>query len=114
MTITITRFSVFPVALIVALSAPAASGSQPPVTWDEVRKLPADCPIVYDNDWLKDTTDDEYLFARAHLGRANLKGIVLSKDQWDHGRQYKVKDGLDDFDSDLAACGGRDGGTSPA
>jgi len=72
------------------------------VTWEEIRKLPQDCPIIYDNDWLKDTNDDEYLFAKAHLGRANLKGIVLSKDQWDRGRQYKVEDGLDDFESDLA------------
>lgn len=88
--------------LIVAIYTPAARGGPPPVTWDEVRRLPADCPVVYDNDWLKDTNDDEYLLARAHLGRANLKGYILSKDQWDHGRQFKVADGLADFESNLA------------
>ena len=28
--------------------------------------------------------------------------MVLSKDQWDHGRQFKVKDGSAEFESDLA------------
>ena len=102
MVIPMTRVPFLSVALIATVCVTAASGSHPPVTWDEVRNLPADCPIIYDNDWLKDTNDDEYLFAKAHLGQAKLKGVVLSKDQWDQGRQFKVKDGLADFESDLA------------
>ncbi|MHB1556364.1 MAG: glycoside hydrolase family 140 protein [Isosphaeraceae bacterium] len=79
-----------------------AASASPPVTWDELRRLPADCPVVYDNDWLGDTNDDEYLLARAHLGKANLRGFILSKDEWDHGRQYRVEDGRKDFEHDLA------------
>ena len=91
-------------AVLAALAVcpnPVAAGP-PAVTWEELRNLPKDCPVVYDNDWLKDTNDDEYLLARAHLGRAKLKGVILSKDEWDHGRQYKVEDGRKDFEHDLA------------
>lgn len=92
------RFLLFALPLMPLGTASAA----PPATWDELRRLPADCPVVYDNDWLGDTNDDEYLLARAHLGRANLRGFILSKDEWDHGRQYRVEDGRKDFEHDLA------------
>ena len=72
-----------------------------PPTLAELQRLPRDCPLVYDNDWLKDTNDDEYVFAKAHLGQANLKGIVLTKDLWNGGKQYKVDDGLKDFRENL-------------
>ena len=79
--------SAMPWATATVAAAPA------PVTWEELRRLPKDCPVIYDNDWLRDTNDDEYLLAKAHLGQANLKGYILSKDEWDHGRQYKTEDG---------------------
>ena len=89
------------VLAVSSIDVRAALASDPP-TWDEVRHLPKDCPVVYDNDWLADTNDDEYLLARAHLGQANLRGFILSKDEWDHGRRYKVEDGRKDFEHDLA------------
>ncbi|QEH32049.1 Putative endoglucanase [Aquisphaera giovannonii] len=82
--------------------APAPARAAAPPTWEELRRLPKDCPVVYDNDWLGDTNDDEYLLAKAHLGQARLRGFILSKDQWDNGRQYKVADGRADFERDLA------------
>ena len=89
--------------MIFALVATAAlAGGPNPITWEQARALPKDCPIVYDNDWLKDTTDDEYLFAKASLGEADLRGLILTKDEWDKGRQYKVADGRKDFESNLA------------
>ena len=88
--------------LTFSIASTSAGAARPPVTWDEVSKLPSDCPVVYDNDWLRDTNDDEYLFAKAHLGRAKLRGLILTKDEWDSGKQYKVKDGLDDFNANLA------------
>ena len=95
-----------PLAVLAALSVgsnpfPVTAGP-PAVTWEELRHLPQDCPVVYDNDWLRDTNDDEYLLAKAHLGQANLKGVILSKDEWDRGRRYKVEDGREDFEHDLA------------
>ena len=84
--------------MIAPLLACAVIAAGPnPISWERARSLPADCPIVYDNDWLTDTNDDEYLFAKAHLGLANLKGVVLTKDEWDHGRKYAVEDGLKNF-----------------
>lgn len=79
-----------------------ATAAPPSTTWEELRHLPKDCPVLYDNDWLRDTNDDEYLLARAHLGQADLRGFILSKDEWDHGRQYRTEDGRRDFEHDLA------------
>ena len=89
-------------ALVVGSTPVEAADGPPSVTWDDLRHLPKDCPVVYDNDWLGDTNDDEYLLAKAQLGQANLKGFVLSKDEWDHGRQFKTEDGRKDFEHDLA------------
>ena len=76
--------------------------SVPPPTLSELRRLPRNCPIIYDNDWLRDVTDDEYLFAKAHLGEANLRGLILTKDLWDQGRLYTVEQGLKDFRENIA------------
>ncbi len=90
------------IALVAGSTPPHAAAGPAPVTWEELRRLPKDCPVLYDNDWLKDTNDDEYLLAKAHLGQANLRGFILSKDEWDHGRQYRTEDGRKDFEHDLA------------
>jgi hypothetical protein len=88
-------------AILLAVLASRARAGEPP-TLDALRRLPRDCPVVYDNDWIRDVVDDEYVFALAHLGRIHLAGLVLSKDEWDHGRQYSVADGLKDFRENLA------------
>ncbi len=64
----------------------------------------ADCPLVYDNDWLGDTPDDDYLFVRASQGTADLRGLILSKDEWNAGKHYKVEDGLNDFRANITAA----------
>ena len=71
------------------------------LTLTELQRLPRDCPLIYDNDWLRDTNDDEYVFAKAHLIQANLRGLILTKDLWDNGKQYKVEDGLREFRENL-------------
>ncbi len=89
------------VALAVLSTGPALADPAR-LIWDEVLRLPKDCPIVYDNDWLKDTNDDEFLLAKAQLGLADLRGFILSKDEWDHGRQFRVEEGRKDFKHDLS------------
>lgn len=97
------RILIYATTLVaVSLTPLGTTSAAPPVTWDELRRLPHDCPVVYDNDWLRDTNDDEYLLAKAHLGKADLRGFILSKDEWNRGRQYKVEDGRKDFEHDLA------------
>lgn len=44
----------------------------------------ADNPIIYDNDWWTDVFDAYYIWAQASLGRANLRGNIVSRDMWDH------------------------------
>jgi hypothetical protein len=42
-----------------------------------------DNPIVYDNDWWFDVFDNNYLWAQTSLGRAKLRGNIVSRDMWD-------------------------------
>ncbi len=88
-------------AMILTLTIGVGRGFTQPLTFEELQKLPRDCPIIYDNDWLTDTPDDEYLFSKVALGQANLRGIILTKDLWDQGRHYTIQQGLEDFKRDL-------------
>ena len=47
-----------------------------------------DNPIVYDNDWWFDVFDNNYLWAQASLGQANLRGNIVSRDMWDWQKGY--------------------------
>jgi hypothetical protein len=47
-----------------------------------------DNPIIYDNDWWFDVFDNNYLWAQASLGKANLRGNIVSRDMWDWEKGY--------------------------
>lgn len=47
-----------------------------------------DNPIIYDNDWWFDVFDNDYLWAQASLGKANLRGNIVSGDMWDWQKGY--------------------------
>lgn len=47
-----------------------------------------DNPIIYDNDWWFDVFDNNYLWAQASLGVANLRGNIVSRDMWDWQKGY--------------------------
>lgn len=55
-------------------------------------------PMIYDNDWWKDVPDAAYLWAKASLGEASLRGNIVSRDMWDweKGYLYKREDCLKD------------------
>jgi len=57
-----------------------------------------DSPIIYDNDWWFDVFDNNYLWAQVSLGRANLRGNIVSRDMWDweKGYLYPMQSCLDD------------------
>ncbi|GAB4464280.1 MAG: hypothetical protein OHK0029_34020 [Armatimonadaceae bacterium] len=69
----------------------------PALTLEELQRLPRNCPLIYDNDWFRDTPDDDYLMAKAQLGQANLRGFILTKDLWDQGKMYRVAQGQKEF-----------------
>jgi hypothetical protein len=48
-----------------------------------------DNPIVYDNDWWFDVFDNNYLWAQASLGTADLRGQIVTRDMWDWEKGYK-------------------------
>jgi hypothetical protein len=37
------------------------------------------CPIIYDNDWWTDVPDAAYLWAKASLGQADLRGNIITR-----------------------------------
>ena len=88
--------------LLVLLAVSPARGGE--LTLEQLQSLPGDCPLVYDNDWLQDTPDIYYLLVKAHQGQADLRGLVLTKDQWDDDRQYRVEQGLEDFRKTIAVA----------
>jgi hypothetical protein len=48
-----------------------------------------DNPIIYDNDWWFDVFDNNYLWAQASLGAADLRGNIVSRDMWDWRKGYQ-------------------------
>ncbi|HON90994.1 MAG TPA: DUF4038 domain-containing protein [Sedimentisphaerales bacterium] len=63
-----------------------------------IEGLGTDNPLIYDNDWWFDTPDKDYLWAKASLGQANLRGNIVTRDLWDwqKGYLYKLQQGMDD------------------
>ena len=57
-----------------------------------------DNPIIYDNDWWFDVFDNNYLWAQASLGEADLRGNIVTRDMWDwqKGYLYPMKKCADD------------------
>ena len=55
-------------------------------------------PVIYDNDWWFDVFDNNYLWARASLGRVDLRANIVSRDmwEWDAGYKYPMQRCLDD------------------
>ncbi|MBN1513366.1 MAG: hypothetical protein JXB13_15220 [Phycisphaerae bacterium] len=69
-----------------------------------------DNPIIYDNDWWFDVFDNNYLWAQASLGRADVRGNIVTRDMWDwqKGYHYKMRQCVDDAKKALALA--RDSG----
>ncbi len=54
-------------------------------------------PVIYDNDWWNDVFDSYYVFAQAHLGAADLRGNIISRDMWEHPNYlYPMQRCIDD------------------
>ncbi len=70
----------------------------------EIEGVGEDNPLIYDNDWWFDTPDKNYLWAQAALGKANLRGNLVTRDLWDwrKGYLYKLQQGMDDAAKSIA------------
>ena len=91
------------VSAILPLLFPLLAGAVVPEHWvDEngvhLKGVGPDNAIIYDNDWWSDVFDNNYLWARVSLGRANLRGNIVSRDmwEWDTGYKYPMQQCLDD------------------
>ena len=56
-----------------------------------IKGVGPDNPIIYDNDWWFDVFDNNYLWAQASLGNANLRGNIVTRDMWDWQKAYLYK-----------------------
>lgn len=55
-------------------------------------------PILYDNDWWTDVPDAAYLWAKASLGQAELKGNIITRCTfgWEKGYAHSLKQQTDE------------------
>ena len=69
----------------------------------QIEGLGKDCPLLYDNDWWFDTPDKSYLWAKASLGQADLRGNIVTRDMWDwqKGYLYRLQQGMDDAEKSV-------------
>ena len=75
-----------------------------------LRGVGPDNPILYDNDWWFDVFDNNYLWAQASLGRAGLRGNIVSRDMWDWEKGYHYSFGQSWQDAEKALKLARDSG----
>jgi hypothetical protein len=54
----------------------------------ELARVSPDCPLIYDNDFWTDVPDAAYLWAKASLGQARLKGNVITRCTFGWEKQY--------------------------
>ena len=59
--------------------------------------------MIYDNDWFWDMPDKNYLWAKASLKQADLRGNIVSRDLWNwrNGYQFSLQQGIDDAQKSL-------------
>lgn len=71
---------------------------QPSAQGLKLARVSADNPMLYDNDWWTDVPDAAYLWAKASLGRCQLRGNIVSRDMWgwEKGYTYKIGQGMAD------------------
>ncbi len=82
---------------IALMLAPAARAIVPEHTVEngiiKITGAGPDNPIIYDNDWWKDVPDAAYLWAKVSMGKADLRGNVVTRDMWDWEKGYLCKPG---------------------
>lgn len=63
-----------------------------------IENIHISCPMIYDNDWWGDTPDKNYLWAKASLGKINLRANIVTRDMWNwrKGYLYKLEQGVKD------------------
>lgn len=81
------------------------------LSWQEFLSLPGDSPVIIDNDSFYDVPGHYYLFALASLGKANLRGIVVTPSGDNERDPERVKGALRDLQDriDLARKAGMQG-----
>ena len=54
----------------------------------DLGRVSPDCPMIYDNDWWTDVPDAAYMWAKASLGEADLRGNVVTRCTFGWEKKY--------------------------
>lgn len=56
------------------------------------------CPMIYDNDWWTDVPDAAYLWAKASLGKCQLRGNIITRCTfgWEKGYAHRFEEQIED------------------
>jgi hypothetical protein len=56
------------------------------------------CPMIYDNDWWTDVPDAAYIWAKASLGKCQLRGNIITRCTfgWEKGYAHKMEEQIQD------------------
>jgi hypothetical protein len=89
-----------------ALLLPVTSGRAAPPRYQVGERglvldgVTADSPVIYDNDWWTDVPDAAYLWAKASLGKCNLRGNIITRCTfgWEKGYAHKMSEQTQDCD----------------
>src|SRR5947209_5073286 len=59
-----------------------------------LERVSPDCPMIYDNDWWTDVPDAAYIWAKASLGKCNLRGNIVTRCtfDWEKGYAHKMEE----------------------
>jgi hypothetical protein len=89
---------------------PVASGIPPKYETGKngliLEGVSSDNPVIYDNDWWTDVPDAAYLWAKASLGKCNLRGNIITRCTfgWEKGYAHKLDEQTKDCDKLLKAA----------
>ncbi len=99
------------VAILATLLVITASEAVPPKykvseTQVIIEGVSPDNPVIYDNDWWTDVPDAAYIWAKASLGKCDLRGNIITRCTfgWEKGYAHKLEEQVKDCDKLLKAA----------
>lgn len=79
-------------AVCIVAGAWSASGKVPEYKVTDkglgLTRVSPDCPMIYDNDWWTDVPDAAYVWAKASVGEADLRGNVVTRCTFGWEKKY--------------------------
>ena len=71
-----------------------------------IQGVSSNSSVIYDNDWWTDVPDAAYIWAKASLGKCDLRGNIITRCTfgWEKGYAHKLEEQIQDSDKLLKAA----------